>query len=170
MAIGANSYGSVAEVAALTSRYLVGGTYTTATRPTLAQVEKFIDNASATLNVMLAQAGFAIPITQVDAKAACSEIVVEVVVDLCHAANSTGRFFTDRALERGINPMKAIRDDMAAWVEAQAPGIEALGASRNTSQLGGIAYRDTDESGNGTFPIFQRNGFNNKFTDWDKAE
>ena len=166
MAIGTNSYGSVAEVTALTARYLIGGTYTTATRPTLAQVEKFIDNASSTLNVMLAKAGFTIPITQADAKAACAEIVIEVVVDLCHAANSTGRFFTDRALERGVNPMKAIRDDMAAWVEMQAPGLEALGAARSTSQLDGIAFRGTDEAGNEIFPIFQRDGFNNHFDNW----
>ncbi len=169
MAIGANSYGSVAEVAAMTGRYLIGGTFTTATRPTLAQVEKFIDNASSTLNVMLAKAGFTVPITQADAKAACGEIVVECVVDMCHAANSTGRFFTDRALERGMNPMKAIREDIADWVEAQAPGLEALGAARSTSQLDGIAFRGTDEAGNEVFPIFQRDGFSNKFTDWDNS-
>lgn len=166
MAIGANSYGSVAEVAAMTARYLIGGTYTTATRPTLAQVEKFIDNASSTLNVMLAKAGFSVPIVQADAKAACGEIVVECVVDMCHAANSTGRFFTDRALERGMNPMKAIREDIADWVESQAPGLEALGATRDTSQLGGIAYRGTDENGDEIFPIFQRGGFSNKFDNW----
>ena len=166
MAIGANSYGSVAEVAAMTARYLIGGTFTTATRPTLAQVEKFIDNASSTLNVMLAKAGFSIPITQADAKAACAEIVIECVVDMCHAANSTGRFFTDRALERGLNPMKAIREDIASWVEAQAPGLEALGASRSTSQLDGIAFRGTDDAGNEVFPIFQRDGFSNVFDNW----
>lgn len=150
----------------MTARYLSGGTYTTGTRPTLAQVEKFIDNASSTLNVMLAKAGFSVPIVQADAKAACAEIVIECVVDMCHAANSTGRFFTERALERGVNPMAAIRQDIASWVEAQAPGLEALGATRNTSQLGGIAFRDTDEAGNEIFPIFQRGSFNNRFDDW----
>ena len=169
MAIGANSYGTVAEVAAMTARYLIGGTYTTATRPTLAQVEKFIDNASATLNVMLAKAGFTIPITDADAAAACGEIVVECVVDMCHAANSTGRFFTDRALERGMNPIKAIREDIAEWVESQAPGLEALGAARSTSQLDGIAFRGTDDAGDEVFPIFQRDGFSNRFDDWSNS-
>ena len=150
----------------MTARYLIGGTFTTATRPTLAQVEKFIDNASSTLNVMLAKAGFSIPIVQADAKAACAEIVIECVVDMCHAANSTGRFFTERALERGMNPMKAIREDIASWVEAQAPGLEALGASRSISQLDGIAFRGTDDAGNEIFPIFQRDGFSNRFDDW----
>lgn len=167
MTIGLNSYGTVAEVAALTRRYTTNGYFDVDTRPSVAQVEKWIDNASATLNVMLAKAGFTVPITQADAKAACGEIVVEVVVDLCHAANSAGRFYTDRALERGVSPMKVLRQEMADWVELQAPGLENLGATRSTSLLGGMAYRDTDESGNATFPIFQREGFGNELTDWD---
>lgn len=167
MTIGSNSYGSVAQVQAMTGRYLSSGAYTTGTRPTLAQVETFIDNASATLNVMLAKAGFSIPITDADAAAACGQIVVEVVVDMCHAANSTGRFFTDRALERGESPMRVLRQDMQQWVEDNAAGLELLGATRTYSALSGIAYRDTDESGNDTFPIRQRNEFGNSFTDWD---
>jgi hypothetical protein len=176
MEIGTNSYGTVAEVAALTSRYTTSGEYkdaavgppaVTATRPTLAQVEKWIDNCSATLNVILAREGFAIPIVQADAKAACAQIVVEATVDLCHAANSAGRFYTERALERGVAPMKVIRQEMADWVEDNAAGLENLGATRTTSLLGGLAYRDSDDNGDETFPIFQRDGFHNTFTDWD---
>ena len=167
MAIGANSYGTVAEVEALTRRWAGDTGYSVSTRPNLEQVEKFIDNASATLNVMLAKAGFAIPITDADAKAACGQIVVEVAVDLCHAANSTGRFFTERALERGVSPMKALRQDMAEWVEANAAGLELLGATRTYSALSGIAYRDSDNSGDATAPIFQRDAFGNSFTEWD---
>ena len=169
MALNANSYGSVAEVQALTGRYLISGAYTTATRPTLAQVEKFIDNASATLNVMLAGVGFAIPITDTDAAAACGQIVVEVAVDLCHAANSTGRFYTDRALERGVSPMRVLRQEMMQWVEDNAAGLELIGAARTYSALSGIAYRDTDESGNETFPIRQRSEFGTVWTDWDSG-
>jgi hypothetical protein len=164
MAVGANSYGSVAEVQALTPRY---GVYSTTTRPTLAQVENFIDKISATLNVILAGAGFAIPIVQADAKAACAQIIVEAATDLCHAANSAGRFYTERALERGVAPMKVIRQEMAQWVEDQADGLELLGATRTRASTAGILFRDTDESGNSTAPIFQRSGFGNTFTDWD---
>ena len=164
MTVGANSYGSTAEVQALIGRY---GTLSTTSRPTLAQVETWIDNASATLNVMLAKAGFSIPITQASAKAAVGQMVVEVAVDLCHAANSTGRFFTDRALERGVSPMKVLRAEMADWVEAMAPGLELLGASRTYSALSGIAYRDSDNSGDATAPIRQRKEFGNVFTEWD---
>lgn len=167
MAVGANSYGTVAEVAALVPRYTSAGAFSTTTKPTLAQVENWIDKASATLNVLLARSGFAIPITQADAKAACDQIVVEVVSELCHASNSAGRFFTARALERGIAPMKVIRQEMDEWVEDNAAGFEALGARRNRSLTGGILFRDTDESGDDTAPIFQRRGFGNTFEDWD---
>jgi hypothetical protein len=168
MSLAANSYGSVVEVAALAPRYTAAGTFSASTRPTLAQVEKWIDNASATLNVMLAGAGFAVPITDADAAAACGQIVVEVVTDLCHAANSAGRFYTERALERGVSPMKVLRQDMADWVENNAAGLENLGATRTTSLLGGLLYRDTDNSGNPTSPIFQREGFGNVFEDFDR--
>lgn len=160
MAVGANSYGSAADVAALVPRYTSSGSFLTTTRPTLAQVESWIDSTSATLNVILARSGFAVPISQTDAKAACAAIVTEVVAELCHAANTTGRFFTDKALERGQSPMRVLRQEMADWVEMQAPGLESLGASRTTSLMGGAAY-NTDAT-----PIFQRAGFGNTFEDW----
>ena len=160
MAIGANSYGTAADVAALVPRYTTAGAFGSATRPTLTQVEGWIDSASATLNVILARAGFSVPITQTDAKAACAALVVEVVAEMSHAANSAGRFFTDRALERGVSPMRVMRQEMADWVELQAPGLQALGATRTTSLLGGAAYNDENT------PIFQRTGFGNQFEDW----
>jgi len=169
MAIGANSYGTTAGVAALTSRYADATTklYTTATRPTLAQVESWIDQTSATLNVGLAKEGFAIPVTNTDAKAALAAIVEAAVVDLCHAANSAGRFFTQQALDRGISPLVTIRREMMDWVSTQADGLELLGAERTRPATAGILYRDSDESGDEIFPIFQRKGFHNQFTDWD---
>lgn len=130
MTTGVNSYGTAAEVAAYTKRYTSAGAYGAGTRPTLTEVEGWIDSVSATMNTALAGAGFSIPITQTDAKAAIAAFVVEAVVDLCHAANSAGRFFTDQALARGITPMRAIRSEMKAWVDENAAGLEALGATR----------------------------------------
>jgi hypothetical protein len=163
LGVGSNSYGSVDEVAAMTPRYLSGGTFTAATRPTLAQVERWLDTASATLNSLLAKEGFRIPITQADAKAACDQIIVEVVTDLCHAANSAGRFYTERALERGNAPTKVLRQEMADWVEDNAVGLANLGATRLIPDAGQVAFRDTDESGDEIHPIFQRDGFGNSF-------
>jgi hypothetical protein len=139
MTISTRSYGSVAEVAALTWRYTTAGSFydtstgppaTTATKPTLTQIEKWIDNASATLNVMLSNAGFAIPITQADAKSACGQVVVEVVADLVHASNNAGRFYTDRALASGVSPMKVLRREMQEWVDSMKPGLAQLGVAQ----------------------------------------
>lgn len=59
MAIRGDSFSSVVEVTAYTRHLLDGNTaFTTDTRPTLAEVEKFIDRASGTLNVAIAQEGF----------------------------------------------------------------------------------------------------------------
>ena len=60
MAIRADSYSSVDEVTAFTRHLLDGAAgYSTTTRPTLAEVEKFIDRASACVNIALYREGFA---------------------------------------------------------------------------------------------------------------
>lgn len=159
MTTGANSYGTLAQVAALTRRYTTAGVYTATTNPTSAQVETWIDQVSGTVNVLLAEQGFNIPITQADARLAIEAIVVEAVADLSHAANNTGRFFTDRALAAGIAPMKVIRAEMAAWIGEHAEGLEAIGAGRSTATSGGIGYRSTDDDGNDVSPLFGRNAF-----------
>jgi hypothetical protein len=168
MTVGANSYGTVAQVAALTRRYTDGGSYDGTTNPNLVTIEGWLDSWSAQMNVYLAGAGFAIPVAQADAKAAIAEVVVEAVTDLCHSANSAGRFFSQRALENGISASKVLRKEMADWVEAQADGLELLGATRTRASTAGILYRDSDNSGDATFPIFQRDGFGNRFEDWDR--
>lgn len=125
-----NSYGTVGEVAANTPRYLVQGAFTIATRPTLAQVEKWIDTCSATLNTILASAGFTIPIVQPDAALACGQIVVEAVSDLVNNANSSGRFFSDKSIASGSAPMAIIRKDMEDWVTSIKYGFSLLGVAR----------------------------------------
>lgn len=77
MAIAANSYGSVNEVLAYT-RHLLDGkmTFDIATRPTLAEVEKFIDRASGILNTALDGEGVTVPVTAATAILACDAWVV----------------------------------------------------------------------------------------------
>lgn len=167
MTLSASAYCTVADVQALTPRY---GIYTPATRPTLAQVERWIDTCSAQLNVMLAKAGFSAPLTQVDAKLACGDVVVSAVVDLCHEANSAGRFASDRALASSKSSKMVIRAEMAAWVEDMAAGLEAMGATRTQSVLGGVAFNEFDDSGRTIEPIFHRGAFGNTITDSGEGE
>ena len=68
MAIRDDSYSSVAEVVPYV-RYLLKGdmTFSPSTKPTLSEVEKFIDRASGVLNMSLKGAGFATPLNSTTA-------------------------------------------------------------------------------------------------------
>lgn len=76
MSIRADSYSSTSEIKAFT-RHLLDGqtTWNSTTRPTLTEVEKFIDRASGTLNLALANAGFrpSAVIANSTAKLACDD-------------------------------------------------------------------------------------------------
>lgn len=159
MTVGANSYGNADDVAALTRRFTANGSFTTSTIPTLAQVEGFLDTMSAWLNVCLARNGFKVPVTQADAKEVLAGMAVEAAGDLVQAANSSGRFFTEKALERGLDPLRILRRELSEAIDQQSVGFEALGAERTEGKLGSIAYRDSDEDGDEVQPLFQRKGF-----------
>ena len=166
MSILDNSYGSPDDVAALVTRYTKSGVFDGTPRPTLEQLERYIDRISGITNVYLAEKGFTIPVTQTDAKLALDELVTQAVVELCQVANSAGRFFTDRRLKKQ-NPLRVIREEIATWIELHDTGLENLGVTRGTGLAGQIAYRDTDDSGDATAPIFQREAFGNAFKNWD---
>src|SRR3990172_10761944 len=170
MPVNPNSYGTVAEVAALTRRYTTAGVYDITTNPSLEIGEGWIDRVSATLDVLLAEVGFAVPVTQATAKSSLAGIVVEAVADLCHAANTAGRFFTDRMLERGKSPMQIIRTEMADWVQDHSAGLEAVGVARGggAADPGRLLFRDTDTAGNPVEPLFQRNAFGERSRNWDQ--
>lgn len=159
MALGANSYGSVAGVAALAGIWTTDGSFDATTRPTSTIVESWIDNVSGIVNALLAEAGFGIPISQTDSVLMLDAFVEETVADLCHYANGAGRFYSDRAIERGYSTMQIITRDFAFWLESHAVGLENLGATRTTSKVGAIGYRDSDEDGNDVDPLFTRRGF-----------
>jgi len=168
MAIHANSYGSAAEVAALSQMWTASGVFSTTTRPTLAQVESFIDQISGIMNIALSKQGFSIPITQEDAVMAIKSITNQLVSDLVQAANSSGRFFTDRALAAGISPLMMIRREISDWVLDQATGLVNLGVPQvGSTSTDYIGFRDTDDGGDSIQPIFQRKGFGNVFQDFD---
>lgn len=171
MSVGANSYGSAAGVAAYTRAYMSGaavaGVYDSLTNPTLAQVESWIDEVSAIANTGLREAGFVVPVTQADAVLALRGMVNQQVADLVAFSRGVGRFFSERAQNSSMSAMGFVRKEMIDFINNNADGWEALGASRASAQRNTIAFRDTDESGNPTFPIFQRSAHGNTFTDWD---
>jgi len=144
MPVGANSYGTAADVAALCRVYTNAGAFDTTTVPTLANVEGFIDQISALVNTALAAQGFAVPVTQPDAAIACKSMVIQIASDLAHAANSAGRFFSERALSGGLSIMATIRKDIADWVADNASGYTELGAARRVDSQNTIAVNDSE--------------------------
>lgn len=163
-------YGTISEVAALVPRYLPTGVFTQTTRPTLNQVTAMMERLSAIVDVMLGNAGIETPVDPATAPIAVSalgEIVIAATVDLVNAANSAGRFFSDQAL-RGQNPLSVINRELAMWIEMNAAGLGTLpGVVVIETEVGRIGYRDSNNAGVPTFPLFQRDAFNPDFKDWD---
>lgn len=168
MAIAANSYGTTSEVAALTPRYAnAAGAFDASTNPTLLRVEKFIDRVSAVVNSYLAQLGFTIPVSQADAKLMLDNIVVEQVALMVEGVRGSGRYAPGSKAIASRSMMSVLSEEIRDYLDSVAVGLEDLGATRSKSALSRISFRGTDEGGNDTFPLFQRDGFGNTFTDWD---
>jgi hypothetical protein len=165
MAVDANSYGSADDVAALTRRFTNSGEYDSSTIPMLAQVESWIDQVSATLNVLLAEQGFTIPIVQATVALMLKNFVTTQVADLCNYANSAGRFFSEKNLNTG--PWALIQKDAADFIAKHSEGIAKIGATRTTGGLSALAFNDVDGSGNAIAPIFSRKQMGTTNTDWD---
>lgn len=127
------SYGSAEGVAAFARVYTDDGVfvdpdlYINGTNPTLTRVEEWLESISVFVNLALGSVGFTVPVTQEDAIKALNEIVNALVADLCHAANSSGRFFTERLLETGKSQMAIINADIKNWVIAHTDGLIAMG-------------------------------------------
>jgi hypothetical protein len=133
MTISVRSYGSVADVAGRSpGGYLnTSKTFDTTTNPTLTTVETYIDEISSVLNIALADQRFTVPVTQADSKKALGSLVNDLAADMCHASNSAGRFFSERALNSGLSAMAQIRKEIREWIESNAQGLEAIGAERD---------------------------------------
>lgn len=169
MTVGANSYGTAAGVGALVPKWAGTGAFAATTRPTLAQVEGWIDQVSAIVNGILSEEGFAVPVAQADAVLVLKLFVQEEVADIVSGINGSGRFGPTAGGKNTANRSRyqTIVDDVQAYVKSVAVGLDRMGATRTSTIASGIAYRDTDEGGSATFPLFQRDAFSASFTDWD---
>lgn len=143
MAIGANSYGSVDEIRAMTRRLLGGSAqFGTETRPTLDDVETIIDRVSGVLNSAIANAGFDVPISQATAKLSCDEWVVSRVVSWVEFSQP-GASWSDERNERWR--MSAGYRSAAEFVAKNARGWASLGVTRSTAGHEGFNYTGMDK-------------------------
>lgn len=167
-----DSYGTPEGVAALAMTWTNQGSwlnddvYIDATNPSLTSVVNWIDQISAILNTALANYGFVVPLTEPKAVLAATSIVESIVSDIARYVNQKGRFFSDKFQDSGKSIWESIREDLDAWVKIYAPGLELNGAERGESNVYKIGSRGQDAGGEEIFPIFQRKGFGNVFTDW----
>ncbi len=167
MALGANSYGDIDEIAALVPRRgSIGSGFTTNTRPTLLQLESIVDQVNAVVNAILAQAGFSIPVTNADAVLMLDLFVNQEAAAIVEGINGSGRFGPTAKKASG-GRFAMITTDVKEFIMEQAVGLERLGATRTYDPIAGIGYRLTDNSGDSVSPIFQREGFGNAFDEWD---
>ena len=167
MAIGDNSYGSVAKVEALVGRYTDDGRLTADTRPSRSQVEAWIDGVSSQVNVILAEAGFAIPVSQSDAANAIARFVVDEVAQLCHGANGAGSYAPGSETLRNTTANRQILHNAEAFLAGHAAGLEHLGATRSRAMTDGLTCRTEDDAGDEIHPVFQRKMMGNQIVDWD---
>lgn len=127
------AYGTPAGVAAFARAWTDNGSftdpdaYTNGTNPTLTQVEDWLEEVSVMVDLALGSEGFTVPVVQETAIKALNAIVNALVADLAHAANSSGRFFTERVLESGKSSMAIINADVQDWVIKKTDGLVAMG-------------------------------------------
>jgi hypothetical protein len=165
-----DSYGTVEGVAAYVGVYTDDGEFNVTTTPTNSRVTIWIDQVSDMFNIALATAGFATPITQVDARSAIAGMVEQLVSDLAHMANSKGRFFSSKFQSSGASPQGQIWKEITEWVSLHAVGFVNLGVPRVTGTIGSIGSKGYTPAGQSITPIFQRDAFGNKFIDWTGGE
>jgi len=162
------AYGTVAGVAAYCGPYTNNGAFTNTTVPTIVTVENWITQLSAMLDTALAIQGFTNPLTETKGVNAATAIIEQLASDLVKGANNTGRFFSENALKSGVSFWRVITNDLNSWVEMYAPGLEENGAARGDANVFAIGYRETDNAGDSTNPIFQRKAFGESFQNWDE--
>lgn len=146
MTLRDDSYGSVEEVRALTRHLLDGNLdFDDTTVPTLDDVERFIDRASAVLNVALAGQGFAVPVT-VDAPVlACADWVVMHAAKMVELTQQ-GDGLTSPAV--GPNNRAAYIASLSSkakeFAADNARAFRQMGVTVTTSSSEGLVYTGLD--------------------------
>jgi len=164
MSFFSNDKGTTEKVAELTPRYADSNTldFTHATTPSLSAVENMLNRLSAMTNSHLAVLGFSVPLAQADAVLAVEQIVIELAAQMVEGVRGSGRYAPGNKAIATRGLIASVNEDLQAYLESIAVGLEEMGEARTGSLLGRVAYREDSES----FPMFQRKAFGNAFIDW----
>ena len=140
MSIRADSYSSIDEVVAFTRHLLDGNlSFNTSTRPTLANVEKFIDRASACINIALYSEGFtpASVYANAIAKLTCDDWVTSMAVKYVEL---TQRGTGYNANEGSRTAAFTLQKDAHEFVCANALGFQRAGVTRTVQLSAGLEF------------------------------
>jgi hypothetical protein len=136
------SYGTAVGVAALSYLYTNNGvfldadSYVTATKPSLSEVEEWLTEASASLDIALEDEGFITPVTVAAVLPSLNGKVQAVVKDMVDFSHGAGRFFTDKRIEGGASPMMVIEKEFREWVTEHSIGLESMGVPKRQTISG----------------------------------
>ena len=180
MTLRADSYGSVAEVLTY-SRYIRDGqsTFNSTTRPTLTEVEKFIDRASSVLNLALAKHGFTVPVSNSTAKLTLDDWVVAKAAEMIELTQP-GASFSDKPNDRA-NMFRRMSGQAENFVTDNARGFKFLGAGVSHKASEGLVFtgetaqidRSDPDDTSLPQPMFRRHQFSDNTVnqiddDWDE--
>jgi hypothetical protein len=163
MPLSSNSYGTVAGTAAYCGHMLTGGTFTASTKPTLTQVEGFLDQMSARLNGWLAQAGYNYPISNSTGFLILSNFANLGAAGLCELVQASGGWDANDE-NRRENKFLAEFEKAEAYIKSGA--LAAVGAPQDNAggPLFGLSVGGRTRGAGRLQPIFTRTGFGNQPT------
>ena len=169
MTIRADSFSSAAEVTAYTRHLLDGqSAFNSTTRPTVTELEKFIDRASGVLNVAIAAAGFtpATIIANSTAKLACDDWVTQKATKYVELTQRGTGYSADEGSRTAAFDMGS---DANEFIKMNALGFVRLGISQGYKMSDGLAFTGLDAQADRSDPddtsleqpLFSRRKFDN---------
>jgi len=139
MTLRLDSYASVAEVTAFTRHLLDGqSAFNSTTRPTVTELEKFIDRASGVLNVAMEARGLDTPITNTTAKLLCDDWVVAQAA-MYTEMTQRGTGFSDAEGSR-TSYFRGLHERANEFSKANSLGFVRLGVAQSTKMGAGLIF------------------------------
>jgi len=143
MAIRSDSYSSIDEIAAYTTHLMDGSAdFDANTRPSRAQVEKFIDRASGILNVVLRGSGLSVPVTNSTAVLACDEWVTNQATAYVELAQRGAGF--DGSENTRPGSFLKLNEKAADFAAMMIPGFIKLGVTQSEKASDGLQFTGLD--------------------------
>jgi len=141
MALSGSSYSSVADVLAWSRPFIEGETtFNSTTRPTLTEVESFIDDASSLLNTALAGGGFSSTNIKLNSTAtkSCDIWVRGKAVSFVENVHAVQGFGAED--ESNVNVLLSMPSDAQKFVKANALAFKRLNVTVTDASSDGLTF------------------------------